>query len=296
MLPTIRQRLIITAAALVGMLGWLVASGPLRATDGGTGLSLTTAQIGFGWSVPIVALAGLPALGAGLVASATGNPLAGMFAFSAALCVLAAWGGSIQGWVFRHDANLPGDYGGLILEMFIWQVGLVVMVVVICYLAAPVRQWLPAMLSDKKGGLTHFDSGRDRFGSLAVVPLCAVIAGVCTVYLVRSTETSQVIWSLILAFFIGGLVAKIILPRSNAWGVMLSPSLVAIVGYAWALIAFDSDSYLPALYTIGDSTMAMPGVLLVLPIHYASAGVVGCTLGIGCAQSLSGSRARLEGA
>ncbi len=291
MLPPMRQRLIIAAAVAVGAIAWLAASPPLRAADGSVGLSLTTARVGLVLAVPIVVVAGLPAALAALVASASGNPLSGVFAAATSLCVLAGRGGSISGWVYRADARLPDDFAFLIVEMVFWSVYLVAVVAGILFLRDRLRDRVPVLAFDKRAA-PALVLGRNHLHSVAACLLCALIAGILLCVLLRSIDGGQIVWALILAFVLAAVVTQMIVPTAGSWAVLLSPAVVAVVAYAWVLLRFDSEaSYLQAWIRVGRTASAVPGPALALPIHYASAGVVGCTIGLGWAQSLIRARA-----
>ena len=293
MFPRMRQRLIIITAVVVGAIGWMSVADWLRAPDGSTGLSLTTAKVGWGWAVLAVGLAGLPALVLGLFVSVMGNPLAGIFSISAALTVLAGSGGSINGWVWRDEVCMPEAYGGLIIEMIIWEAGLVAMLAVVQFLRSPMRRRMAALVFDDHLGV-EYDSHYAKTKSLAAGLICAVVAGVATFLLLRSSDTGQVVWSLILAFLLGGMSSQLIVPQCHPWAIVLSPVLVAVVGYTWVLTAFtNEESFWEAWNLLGQSAMHIPGPALALPVHYASAAVVGCTLGVGWAQNMNAARARV---
>lgn len=281
MLPRLRQRLLILATFVVGacILWWL--AGPLRPADGASGISLLTARIGPAAAVGLLVVAMLPVVALGVLTSAVGNPLSGIFAVAAALCVLAARGGSISGWLCRDNAHLPGDYGWLILEMALWLAAFIFMLYVIERLRSPLRSRWPALAR-------HDHLGMDtalRFPqtqALTSGAVCAVIGGVLAYVLLRHSSTSQVMASLILAFAVGALVAHLVFPHSNPVGMLISPGIVALVGYAYALFSFATTPQTLSAWYTGN----MPGLALALPIHYASAGIVGVTLGIGWAQTI----------
>lgn len=294
MLPSLRNRLVITVAAAVGALIWLSIGGHLRAADGSTGLSLMTARHGPVLSGLLVLVVGLPAVLAGGLASAVGNPLSGVFVAAVALSVLVGSSGGMEGWVFRHDARLPDDYLGLIVEMMIWMVCVLGMLYAVRFVQGIVN-WVVAS-HEPVGEITESLIRAKRLSSLAGFGVSAVVAGVVSVMLLRSPDRGQVICSLILAFFAGGLVATTVWPNSHPWAILMSPALVAIAAYGWVALSFSSASeFLQAWNSIGDSALRLPGPAVALPAHYASAAVVGCTLGIGGAQSMNRSRARLDG-
>lgn len=283
MLPRIRQRVIIAIAAMCGALAWVSISGWLGASDSSDGLSLMTAKTGVVTAVTVTAIAGLPALGLGLVASAMGNPLSGVFAVAAGLCVLAARGGPIDGWIARSE--LPGDYTWLMVEVVIWHAGIVAMISVVQWLRSPVRAMWPALAYDDHLGVDiHL-----RFPQLKAWA-AGLICGVCGFSLswvaIRNTDSAQVIGMLMISFGIGGLAAGLAFPRVNPVVVLLSPAVAAVGAYAYTMVAYGSSHlFLSAWYA-----QELPGVALGLPIHYASAAVMGCAAGLGVAQGIEAAK------
>ncbi len=280
MLPSIRQRLMIGTGVVLGALCWLVVAAALRAADGSTGLTLTSARVGLVVAVVIVALAGLPAMGLGLISSATGHAMSGIFTVAAALGMLAAVGGSMEGWL--KSATLTGDYKWLIFETLIWQVGVLLMLFVIQRLRSPLRTRWPALaFGDHLGVDTPRRSPFVQVAGSGLV--CGGIAAVVGYILIHNADTGQVICGLIIAFLLGGLIAQTAFPFANPLGVLSSPFLVAVCCYGYILIRFgQTEPFLKAWYH-----QSLPGLALALPIHYASAGLVGCTLGMGMAQTFN---------
>ena len=293
MLPSLRQRLILAVAIALGATVLVLVAADLRVADGSRCLTLTSARVGPALAALIIVVAAVPALIGGLIAAGTGNPLSGVFAIGASFCVLAGTGGSIDEWFIREGATLPADYGWLIVEVVGWEAALAVMLVLISRARPPLRRRLAAL-----GSNDHLDSEiaprRMTGKSAAAAALCAVIGGVLSIFIVRSTDSGQVIWSLILAFLVGSLAAHLIVPEGDCWAILLSPGLVAVVTYTWLLVSFDHEGrFLAAWYSVGRTATSVPGPALALPIHYASAALVGCTLGLGWAQGLNASRVRM---
>ncbi len=293
MLPSLRQRLIIGLAVAIGAASWLLVAAALRAADGSTGLSIATASVGPAAAALIMLVAAVPAVIGGLIVAGTGNPLSGVFAVAAALCVVAIWGGSIDEWIIRDGASAPGIYGWLIVEVGVWEAALVVVLILMKTVPEHLRRPLTALISDD-----HLNADvaprRITVKSAAAAAICASIGTVLSIFLLRSTESGQVIWALILAFLIGGLAAHLIVPEGDCWAILLSPGLVAVVAYTWVLLSFDDKTpFLAAWYGVGRTATAVPGPALALPIHYASAALIGCTLGVGWAQGLNAARMRV---
>lgn len=278
----------------MGAASWLLVAASLRVADGSAGLSLTTARIGPAAAALVMLVSAVPALLGGMIVACTGNPLSGIFAVGAALCIVAGWGGGIDEWIIRDGAVAPRMYGWLIVEMGVWEVALAVTLVLIQTVREPLRRPLSALIS--KHHLNAQIAPRRITGTTVTAALlCAVIGGLLSVFILRSVDTGQVIWALILAFLIGGLAAHLIVPDGACWAILMSPGLVAITAYSWVLFHFDDHAqFIEAWYRVGKTATAVPGPALALPIHYASAGLVGCTLGVGWAQGLNTARMHME--
>ena len=282
---SMRHRLIIGIAAILGGLVWLLATEQLRAADGGSGYSLFAAP-NVGMSILSVAALGLPAVLLALISSAAGHPLSGVFVYAVALCMLAVRGGPIDGWLFRalDIDRLSTAYGGLVVEVLIWQVGLIAVVLAVARLREQVRSRLPEILKAEHGVESRFRLP-DVAGLLPTV-VCAVISGVLAYFLIRSTRSGQVIGALVLAFAVGALTTQLIFQQRDYLGLLLSPAIVAIVAYVWILSAqTDTDELIRTWYSLNLTPKLPGGLAFALPIHYASAALAGCCVGIGMAFS-----------
>ena len=283
MLPNFRQRLMILAAILLGLGGWLLVEQQLVASDGGDGLSLMWSHTGPIRASALVAIFGIPALALGLIASVSGSPLAGVFSVTVALSVLAWRGGSIDGYMYR--AALPGAYGTLIIEMAIWAAGLIVVLVTIRYLRAPIRSRLPVLaFADHADVDLQFRIPKAQ--ALLAGLICAVVGGVLAFFLLHSSDAGQVVLSLLLAFVIGGFTAQMVSPQSNPVAVLLSPTVVAVFAYAWILMKYNGQADVLRAWHSSVPAHRLPGLALALPIQYASAAVAGSAMGVGWARSL----------
>lgn len=312
MFPSLRTRLLITIAAIAGSMLWVSAAEAAMAPDGSGGISLITAG-SFGKATAMILLAGLPALIMGLVISALGNPLSGLFAAAIGLCSLAVTGGEMNGWIDRTNAGLPGDYLKLAMETLLWFAAVIVFLIVAMKLRPSIRKTIPKLV-DKH----HFGSNTQlrKFNASAWTAggITALVGGILSFLLLRTAESGQVVGGLILAFmiaaFVGMLVAgsifgelrrdsdtdqgegqdkgskieRLVAPPRNPIPVLLAPAVVAIIGYLLTMVAFSDKADLLASWYSGG----VLGIARALPIHYASAGIIGCCLGIGWAQAVAG--------
>lgn len=320
---------------------WLGVADALKAADGGFGLSLTASRDGWLTSTMQAAFYGLPAVGLGVLTASLLRPIAGLFVVAAALAVVAAYGGDMGGWLHYHadltDATaLPDAYQGLLLEVLIWQTGLITtmgliikchrplhrlvgrfspnpqpsaesphvakavateaLIVVFAIMAATLfgmnslLTWLliitvvVLMVMLKKWG--------DRLPGAMMMILGLLTASAMAAwvgfYLIRSTQTGQVMWSLILAFAVGTAATAMIFPGRSSLLLFLSPAVVAMISYATMMMRFDSShAVLHAWYALSHYNELPGGLGFVLPIHFASAGMVGCCIGLSVAHQLA---------
>ena len=320
MLPSQTQRVLMVVALAVGVwpAAWGLGAG-LGAVDGSGGLT--------GWNlagladVTMVVLGVLPLVALAGALGATGNRLSGVWTLAAGLTV-AGWlaGGQPgangpMGAVMRRavlggeglsgSAGLGGAVGGLYarlaLEAVVWATAWAGALAWQDAAAGWLRGRLPRRLQSRHLGagetlLLPPDGPRARpvawiAAVLGSSVLAAAVAGVLVAVLVRSPVTGQVVGGLFVAFTVGALVSRMVLPADAAVGVLLSPVWVAVGGYALAWIglreagggggAEGGHAMLAALYA-GD----LPGVAMVLPLQYLSAGVLGAATGLGLGQVL----------
>lgn len=300
MLPTITQRLMMVAAIVLGTLCWLSVLPLLKAADGSAGLSLMDARSGVVMACVWMLLAGLPALLAGLYVSSAGNPLSGVFTVGISLMILAAHGGSMQGLINRQAERPSGEpTGGAIflqleMEMVLWALAWCLMM----FLTRRYRWWIRHTLVPRRlktpfpPTLTEEDTPRFV---LQVRPamaglLCAMLGWILCRYIMQTHENGQVIGSILLSFVLAGLTARLALPTGNVVFLLLSPLLVGFASYAYATLLHGSASAdeLILRWQRGE----VVGPMFAMPIHWASAGLIGVSVGIGMAQAID--RVRTE--
>jgi hypothetical protein len=284
MFPKQRQRVIVIAAVLLGTLAIQLVYKPLTAADGSPGIVLVhDGAAGSLHAALLVVPAAIPALLLGMVASATGNPLCGAFVMSAILTTLAWRGGSIDGWLLRTD--VPGSYGQLAIEAVVWlALWLGALVVLGRTRTALAKAWPRLDKRDHLGLDTRL--GLPGSSDLLAGLVCAVVGGVMAFVLLRASDRGQVLTGLTLAFMLGGLAGQMAVPQHNPIAMLLAPFAVALAAYGWVLLHYPSGNALSLLRAWHSGDLA--GTALALPIHYASAGVMGVALGIGWAQGLHG--------
>jgi hypothetical protein len=292
MMPAMQQRLLIAGMVVAASLLWLWPAPFLSGPDGNSGIALTSSSAGLAMSLLLVLLASVPVMLLALIPAAAGHPLAGVFVMSGSLAVLAALGGSPSGWLRR--AQLPDEYVWLMGETLIWGLWLV--------LGITVLQRLRPVLRERMGFLRSDHWGDDQTLAMplpSLVPgvlVCALVSGTLAQFLVRTADSGQVIGSLIVAFAAGSGVAQMLFPARRVTGLLLAPLLVAVASYAWVVSQYDRPEHvLSAWYSMSDAWtqgQRLLGPAVCLPIHYASAAVMGCTIGIGIAQGMDAARAQ----
>lgn len=288
MVPKLGQRLLIAGTILLGGLVWWTIRPWLAAGDANGGISLFQAHIGLLPAVALVVIAGIPAVALSVVVSGTGHPLSGVFTAATSLLFLAGAGGGIQGVLWR--GALPGEYGWLMLESVWWGAGVICVVWLIASAGGRVRDHLPS-------GWRHEHLGQETRlalpGSEALVAglVAAAVGGLITDLFMQSPGAGQAIGSLLFGFTIAGLLAQMIVPQNNPVAVLISPIVVGVVGYGYVLLRYPGgDAILAAYYA-----RTLPGLAMILPIFYASAGVAGAALGVGLAQAIEAAREPLGG-
>jgi len=301
---------LLAVTLLVGALIWGWATAGAMPVGGYSGLSLWAAGAG----VVMLALAGLPAVAGGVLLAERGNVLGGPFVVSGALLGVALVGGGMDGWFWRQASaeRLPGAYTALAAETLVW-LGVVLLPLVVARWRAGGKTTDDEPAGDEmsEGGSTPGVGGRlvpvgapgagiPGAGAWLGAVIAAAAAGVLIMLMLRTTDPMQVAGTLLASFAIGAMVARTFLPGADELPVLVSPAVVAVAAYlyvAWSGQYGSTAATLAAWYSkiIPDPTgpAALPGVALALPVAYASAGVLGCTVGIGIAQGFA--RARVQG-
>jgi len=279
MLPRLQHRLLIGSALVIGGLSLLYARGALTAADGSNGLSLIDARVGLFVAVLILLAAGLPAIFGALLCSATGNSMAGAFCLSSSLLILASMGGPIDG--FFQRAHLPQDYTRLAIEAGVWLVLLAVVLMIVDRLRVRVRPKLSKITSKQHLGATTRLGVPDFRSILAGLVTAAFGAFLCNL-LIQASDSGQVNGALILGFTLAAIAGQMAVPQRNPLMILVSPLIVAAGAYLWVAYSYHSTDALLVHYYRHD----LLNLALGLPIQYASAGVAGCAMGIGMAQSL----------
>ncbi len=280
MLPTMKQRLLIVAAGLIGGLVLLHFRNGFIAFDASWGMTLFDTRIGRLNVILLILVAAMPAILLGLLVSATGNPLSGVFSLSTALFLLAVNTGPADGFLWRSE--LPGGYSRLLIELVFWLVFMALFLMSVRGSSSLIRSRLPAgLVSDHVG-----DEMEIRWPGIQAVMaglISAGIGGLLSNLMIQSTDVGQVAGSLMIAFCLSGFLAHLIISQPNPVVVLFSPILagMGIYLFVWLFSAYSStDAVLEAWYR-----NRLPGLALVLPVHYVSAGFMGSCMGLGFAQS-----------
>ena len=284
----VRKRALFIATVVAGAVCWTAALRWLSAADGSTGLSLTTARIGFVGGVIVAALAGLPALALGVAASATGGRLSGVMAVAMGLMFAGGVAGPIDGWVYHQPDTLPGRYIGLMAELLFWQGGVLAMLLVIQKLRDPMHARWPALAYEDHLEV-ELAVRRPQAATWGSAGLCALIGGVLAYWLVRDSDGGQVAGGLFISFLAAALITQMLMPKVPATGALFAPAIVGLFAYGYVMYRYDtSQAFLAAWYNVSRQSNAanLPGPALALPVHYASAGLLGVAAGLAWARTM----------
>lgn len=284
------------AVMIVSTVCLLPIGSMLAAADGSSGLSILDARVGIFAACGLLLLAALPALLLGLYVSSSGNPLSGVFTIGFALMILAAYGGSMTGLIHRQADRPRGEPSGgsifiqLEIEMMLWALAwCLVMFLLRIYRLRIRRMFVPRFLKTAFSTQMPIEEDDTPRFVLHVRPgmaglLCAVLGFVLCKVLMQTPDTGQVIGSILLAFIIASLTARLILPTGNVVYLLLSPLMVGFGTYALGAVLHGSASAddLILRWQRGEIT----GPMFAMPIHWASAGLIGVSIGIGMAQAI----------
>lgn len=275
-----KQRLLVCAAMAVGALVLLGALPAVVSSDETPGITLGSATAGATGGAIAVLLGALPAIGLAVLCGSMGTPLAAPFVLASALLVLAAWGGSGIGFLWRSSG--PGDYVGLIVELLFWFALLAAVSWITMRVRLPLRRRLPWLASEPRRE-RNLLRGFVEPQSLLAGAVCAAAGGFASYLLVQSWETGQTLGGLVCGFALGAIAAQAAVGNASPGPIVLgAPMLVAIVGYLSGLTLESHDAMLAQAYR-GE----LVGLAWSLPIHYASAGVLGTVIGIGIEQGMA---------
>lgn len=275
-------------AVFLGGLVWMAADGPLSDAAGWSGLSLLDARVGVVLAIAMAVLAGVPAVVGGWLAAWAGRRLAGAMVVSGALLFLAAAGGGVSGFIDRTQAA-PWAYGWLIVESALWAAGLIAFLAVLAVGYRVVRPRLPRWLitaEQEKRGLPEREGWTWRVTTtdLPAVAVAVAVGLVVTHAVISTPDPRQAMGGLVLAFLLATLAGKLTASDASEPVLLLTPMIVAAIGYAYILLAYSSGRQVEAaLYT-----NRLTGLALAMPIHYASAGTLGAVLGIALAEGSDG--------
>ncbi|MAE60022.1 MAG: hypothetical protein CMJ49_01560 [Planctomycetaceae bacterium] len=310
--------MLLTLAVILGGLACYAAGLAAAPWDGSSGCSLLFAS---SWATAlgafVVALGVASVIAA--VPAAAGNPLAGPFVLAMCLGVAAVAGGSIEDWIRTRPTDGSGSgYWVLALETLIWAGLMVLMILVIQVLRQRIAGRIPDVLkrrSEEERGrqaawmfeslvlkspqagdaapaasgvrLKPFGGVWQQIGLSLVIS--TVVGGFLILLLMQWMDPGQVIFVPLIAFTAGAVAAHQIVQTRIGIGILLSPLLVGLVGYVVVALTYGNDvtALQAAIYGLPGEGRAPAAVLraaLALPIHYASAGVMGAAMGLGWSQ------------
>jgi hypothetical protein len=239
----------------------------------------------------------------GAVAGAFGNPLGGVFVVAMALIYPATRGGGIDLWLRAVESER--DYWRLIMEMHLWAAWAVLVIFGAMALGQALARWFPGVfvqvadpeeIEELPDEVTTEES-RIPVGLQPVLGalLAAVVGLVLTPFWVRSPDPQQVAWGLGAAYLLAGLFGHQTFPGGHPIGVLLAPFLGGAFWYV--MVATDAGGAVAqaegGLLEVYFSKDLIRGSLA-MPVHYASAGLAGVTMGVGWSQVLLWSKAMAD--
>ena len=283
------------AAIVVGTLAWMLVFPSLVPADGSPGVSLMDARAGTWLAGALLLFAGVPALLGALYVGAAGNPLSGIFTVGFSLLILAGLGGSAEGLYLRQEAWASGGGGELFVKL---EIELVLWAAAWCLLMFLMRR-CRTLIRDRfvPGPLyTPYSSASERLNEedtpKFVLHVAPILAGLMSaglgwlgcIFLIRNGSAAQALGAIFVAFTIASLTARLTISTRNVVFLVLSPLLAGFVAYAHAAVVHAGASGTDLIGLLHRE--AILGPALALPIHWASAGMVGVATGIGMAQAV----------
>ncbi|MEM6749409.1 MAG: hypothetical protein AAGA57_10955 [Planctomycetota bacterium] len=279
MMPTITQRLMLAAAALIGLWFAALAGGPLRLSSGSTGLVMGLSLHGPG--VAWLVLAGLTVAVWPLAwwVSSTGSVLSGPTVLAVAYLGLRASVGPLDPLLWR-DAP-AGLFGRWALEGLGWTA----LIALATLAGAAGRPWLRPRTPRKLRSPTCDPGSALKLGAVrgwlalgAMAPAGVLIAAV----LVRTPTTGQTWAGLLVAYALVAALMQAGARSPNVAPMLLAPTLGLSLAHAWAWARYGSWTA-PELLADVHAGHA-PAILWASPADAAGAGLLGACLGLGLAH------------
>ncbi|MBL4702651.1 MAG: hypothetical protein JKX85_15500 [Phycisphaeraceae bacterium] len=285
MIAPIWQRIGIALGVLLGSLCWVGILPSLKSATGTQGIVLLDAPMGMVTCLLVMAAA-VPILVLSTLLCAVGRFTTGISVFAGSLLVLAYTGGSTIGWLERAD--LPGSYWQLITEMLLWQLMLLCAIALIYQFRPVVHRQLPVLVRRNSQWKTVLKT--PGVNELMAAVISSVIALIMSYLLIQNASINQILCGLVFSFALGAGMGQTLMPNTNPVAIFMSPFVVAICAYFMVLFRYEDQAVvMQALFNgsePGGTIMAQfPGPALALPIHYASAGLLGCCIGIGIVRA-----------
>ncbi|MEM1212279.1 MAG: hypothetical protein AAGI68_08255 [Planctomycetota bacterium] len=286
MFPTITQRLMMLVGLLLVV--WpAVWAGELAS---GAAVSLAAGRWSAGVTLMVMVLGLLPAVGAGLVLSATGNVLSGVWLVGAAAVAMGVSGGVSGGGgmdaVVRASPT-AGTMTWLALESGVWGLAVMGLWLGLKAVRPGLRRWLVRRVGErwvtpKPGGM-----GESGWASLRAMGSALVTAGVGggLVWLaLRSSGSGQVVAAGVVGLTVGGLAGRLAFPGGHALLSLLSPAGLGLAGFwlAGQGLTGLSEQEVLAMWYGGEWVPIARG----LPVVLVGAGVVGAAMGVGLGQAV----------
>ncbi|MEM7682132.1 MAG: hypothetical protein AAF288_09260 [Planctomycetota bacterium] len=278
-MPTITQRLMLLAAAIVGVWFAALAQGPLRLADGSTGVILSLSI--YGATPAWLTLLGLTLAVAPLAwwVSSTGSVLSGPTVLALAYLGLRSGLGPVDPKLW-HGA--PRElFGRWVVEGLGWSA----LIVCVGLAATAGRTWLRPRAPRRLRSPTCDPGTGLEIGALRgwVAAAAIAVTGLLVSAVLVRTPTSGQTWLGLMTGF--GVVAALMQAGArspNVLPMLAAPSLGLAIGHGWAVVRYGSwtRDELLAEHFIGRA----PAILWASPADAASAGLLGVCLGLGVAH------------
>jgi hypothetical protein len=119
-----------------------------------------------------------------------------------------------------------------------------------------------------------------NWGSLAGLVMTCVTGAIIVELLGASMANKQMLAAIIIGFTVAALLSGMVLTRCGILPILAAPMCVAATAYLYVAMTYGTEpAFLAALYS-----RQVPGVALAMPCFYASAGTLGCAIGLGIAN------------
>jgi hypothetical protein len=270
--PIIRHRLVLLACIIACCAVLAPFANDFLPADRSAGFTLIFAHVGPLHAFIEFAALLVPLTCIALIASVSGTALSGAFVLGVTLCIFAAGFGPANGLLLR--ANLPHDYSLLAIESAVLACLALAVGAVLKFATRPLKPRLP-WLTRFADEPPHSEVTTPA-STCAAVAITVPIAGLIAYFLAIGDSPKQAIGTLIAAFTLAAGFSCNMIGRRAMLGSLLSPFILAVIAYAFPLLAPMGSHAFTRLWFTNE----LSGLCRILPIYYLAAGAVGTVIGI----------------